>query len=223
MIQAIFYKEWIKTRWYWLLATLFMIGITGYSMLRIGRTIAIQGIDHLWVVMVQKDAIFIDLLQFVPLLTGILLAAVQFFPEMQRKCLKLTLHLPYSQKKMVMAMLAFGVLVLFTCFATSFIIMGVYLPQHFTSELVQRILLSAAPWFLAGFAGYLLVSWICLEPTWKRRVLNLIIAALIFRVYFLAPGAEAYNSFLPCLTLYTLLIASLSWISVVRFKAGKQD
>ena len=39
MIQAIFYKEWIKTRWYWLLATLFMIGITGYSMLRIGRTI----------------------------------------------------------------------------------------------------------------------------------------------------------------------------------------
>ena len=89
MIQAIFYKEWIKTRWYWLLATLFMIGITGYSMLRIGRTIAIQGIDHLWVVMVQKDAIFIDLLQFVPLLIGILLAAVQFFPEMQRKCLKL--------------------------------------------------------------------------------------------------------------------------------------
>ena len=79
MIQAIFYKEWIKTRWYWLLATLFMIGITGYSMLRIGRTIAIQGIDHLWVVMVQKDAIFIDLLQFVPLLIGILLAAVQFF------------------------------------------------------------------------------------------------------------------------------------------------
>lgn len=53
MIQAIFYKEWIKTRWYLLLATLFMIGITGYSMLRIGRTIAIQGIDHLWVVMVQ--------------------------------------------------------------------------------------------------------------------------------------------------------------------------
>ena len=43
MIQAIFYKEWIKTRWYWLLATLFMIGITGYSMLRIGRTIASDG------------------------------------------------------------------------------------------------------------------------------------------------------------------------------------
>ena len=29
MIQAIFYKEWIKTRWYWLLATLFMMGSDG--------------------------------------------------------------------------------------------------------------------------------------------------------------------------------------------------
>lgn len=223
MIQAIFYKEWIKTRWYLLLATLFMSGITGYSMLRVGRAIAIQGIEHLWVVMVQKDAIFIDLLQFVPLLTGILLAAVQFFPEMQRKCLKLTLHLPYSQKKMVMLMLAYGVLALAACFATGFIIMGIYLPQKFSAELVQHVLLSAAPWFLAGFAGYLFVSWICMEPTWKRRVLDLIVAVLILRIYFLAPGAEAYNSFLPWLALYTLLIASLSWISVVRFKAGKQD
>ena len=120
MIQAIFYKEWIKTRGIGCWQLFFMIGITGYSMLRIGRTIAIQGIDHLWVVMVQKDAIFIDLLQFVPLLIGILLAAVQFFPEMQRKCLKLTLHLPYSQKKMIMSMLAYGVLALVTCFAMSF-------------------------------------------------------------------------------------------------------
>lgn len=206
-----------------LLATFFLIGITGYSMLRVGRTIDMKGIDHLWMVMVLKDAIFIDLLQFVPLLIGILLAAVQFFPEMQRKCLKLTLHLPYSQKRMVLLMLAYGVCVLVISFALSIILMGVYLPQHFTGELVQRILLSAAPWFLAGFSGYLLVSWVCLEPTWKRRVLNMIIAALIIRVYFLAPGAEAYNSFLPWLALYTLLIASLSWISVVRFKAGKQD
>ena len=119
-------------------------------------------------------------------------------------------------------MLAYGVLALVTCFAMSFIMMGVYLPQHFTSELVQRVLLSAAPWFFAGFAGYLLVSWICLEPTWKRRVLNLIIAALIFRV-LLSGSGRRHIIVLPCLTLYTLLAASLSWISVVRFKAGKQD
>ena len=223
MITAIFYKEWIKSRWYFLLATLFMIGITGYLMLRINRAIALQGIEHLWVVMVQKDAIFIDLLQFVPLLTGMLLGFVQFFPEIQRKCLKLTLHLPYSQKKMILSMLLFGVLALLVCFAAGLLVMTAYLFQHFTTELSLRILLSSLPWFLAGISGYLLLSWICLEPTWKRRIINLVISALIIRVYFLAPGAEAYNGFLPWLTLYTLLVASFSWISVVRFKAGKQD
>ena len=33
-------------------------------------------------------------------------------------------------------------------------------------------------------------SWICLEPTWKRRVLNLIIAALIFRASPDSPWAR---------------------------------
>ena len=90
-------------------------------------------------------------------------------------------------------MLAYGVLALVTCFAYEFLLlMGVYLPQHFTSEFgAACFYYLRLHGFLAGFAGYLLVSWICLEPTWKRRVLNLIIAALIFRVYFLAPGAEA--------------------------------
>ena len=47
----------------------------------------------------MKDAVFIDYMQFVPLLAGILAALVQFMPEMQRKCLKLTLHLPCPQQR----------------------------------------------------------------------------------------------------------------------------
>ena len=223
MIRAVFYKEWIKTRWFLLLATLFLMGITGYALLRVSRAMTLHGVEHLWVVMVQKDAIFVDLLTYIPLMIGIGLAAVQFFPEMQNKRLKLALHLPYSRQKMTLLMPACGLSALVCCFATSYLMMGIYLPRYFTHELVRRVLLSAAPWFLAGFAGYLLVAWICLEPTWKRRVLNLIIALLVLRVYFLAPGAEAYNGFLPWLTVYTLLLACLSLISMARFKAGKQD
>jgi len=78
-------------------------------------------------------------------------------------------------------------------------------------------------WYLAGISGYLLVAWICLEPAWKRRILNLIIAVLLLRIFFLSPTPEAYNKFLPYLVVYTLLTASFSWLSIVRFKAGKQD
>ena len=142
-MYAIFYKEWIKTRWYFLLAVLATLGFTGYSMLRINRVVEMKGAAHVWEVMLQRDVIFIDMLQNIPL--------------------------------------------------------------------------------IAGISGYLLVAWICLEPAWKRRILNLVIAVLLLRIFFLSPTPEAYNKFLPYLLVYTLLTASFSWLSIVRFKAGKQD
>ena len=99
-MYAIFYKEWIKTRWYFLLAVLATLGFTGYCMLRINRVVEMKGAAHVWEVMLQRDVIFIDMLQYIPLIAGILMAIVQFVPEMQRKCLKLTLHLPYPELKM---------------------------------------------------------------------------------------------------------------------------
>ena len=202
-MYAIFYKEWIKTRWYFLLAVVTTLGFTGYCMLRINRVIEMKGAAHVWEVMMQRDAIFIDMLQYIPLIAGVLMAIVQFVPEMQRKCLKLTLHLPYPELKMTGNMLFSGLVL--------------------AHELKNHILLTALTWYLAGISGYLLIAWICLEPAWKRRIINLIIAVLLLRIFFLSPTPEAYNKFLPYLLVYTLLTASFSWLSIVRFKAGKQD
>ena len=127
MLKAIFYKEWIKLRWYMLLALIVTTAVAGYCLLRADRAIELRGAGHIWEVMVLKDAVFIDLLRFVPLLAGILAALVQFMPEMQRKCLKLTLHLPCPQQCMVFAMLAAGVAMLVACFAVNFAVMTAWL------------------------------------------------------------------------------------------------
>ena len=127
MLKAILYKEWIKLRWYALLAVLVTTGVAAYCLLRMDRAVTLRGAGHIWEVMVLKNAIFIDYLQFVPLLAGVLAALVQFMPEMQRKCLKLTLHLPCSQQRMVFTMLAAGVLVLVACFAVNVLVMLAYL------------------------------------------------------------------------------------------------
>ena len=221
-MYAIFYKEWIKTRWYLLLALLVTLGFAGYSMLRINRVASMKGVEHVWEVMLARDTVFVDLLEFIPLLVGILLALVQFVPEMHHKCLKLTLHLPYPQLRMINLMLLYGLVVLLICFAANYLLMTVYMQGVLAPELYSRILLTVLPWYLAGIAAYLLISWICL-PTWKRRVLNLVISVLLLRIFFLAPAPEAYNAFLPWLAIYTLLTASLSWLSIARFKAGEQD
>ena len=50
-MYAIFYKEWIKTRWYFLLAVLATLGFTSYCMLRINRVVEMKGAAHVWEVM----------------------------------------------------------------------------------------------------------------------------------------------------------------------------
>jgi len=223
MIKAIFYKEWLKTRFCLPAAAAVLLGFTGCTLLRIARVAELKGAAHLWEVMLSHDVLFIDLMKYVPLAAGILLACVQFMPEMHRKCLKLTLHLPLPHLHAVTLMLAFGTAALAVIFAVCCTAVYCGLQGMLAPELCARILLSAIPWFLAGGAGYLLASWICLEPAWRRRAVNTVVAALLLRLYFLAPAPRAYDGFLPVLTLYTLLLTTLSWLSAARFREGRQD
>lgn len=223
MIKAIFYKEWIKTVWYWLLALVASTGFAGYCMLRVARVCSLKGADHLWLVMLQRDVIFIDLLQFVPLILGIGMAVVQFAPEMHHKSFKLTLHLPIRASYAVGLMLLFGMIMLLVAFLPAVLLMWSYLSTVMASELMSHILWSAMPWYLAGMAAYLLTAWIALEPTWTRRFIDMVIALLLLRLYFLAPAPEAYNDFLPELTLLTFSYVTLSMLSLTRFRDGRQD
>ncbi len=223
MTKAIFYKEWLKIRWYFLLAFIVSNGMVIYCMLGINRAIKLKGAAHIWEVMALKNVVFIDLLQYIPLVIGIVAALMQFIPEMQHKCLKLTLHLPCSQQKMTITMLAAGVAALSGCYLANLLVAITCLPAVLPYELTKNILSAAAPWYLSGFAGYLFASWICLEPAWKRRILNSVIAVTALRVYFLAVVPQSYNNFLPYLSVYTVLLATLSFISIRRFKAGRQD
>ena len=83
MLRAIFYKEWLKTRWYYLVAVLLSLSFVGYVLLNFFRAAGLKGIAHLWEVMLLRDAVFVDLLQFVPLVVGLLFAVVQFVPDEQ--------------------------------------------------------------------------------------------------------------------------------------------
>ena len=107
------------------------------------------------------------------------------------------------------------------------------LPDHFRQagdsqsilapELVARILLTSLPWYLCGITGYLFAAWICLEPTWRRRIIDLLIAVGVVRIFFLSSVPEAYNCFLPWLVVYTAAAMLLPQLSVSRFKEGCQD
>ena len=216
------YKEFLKTRWYLLLMWLTTMGFAGYGLLRMHRVIALHGVGHVWEVMLTRDAIFVDLLEYVPLICGILLALVQFVPEMYHKCLKLTLHLPVSHLKLVNQMLLFGLCAIVLISLCNLLLIVCYASSYLAVELWSRMVLTALPWYLAGLAGYLLAAWIILEPAWSRRIVNIVIALLVLKVYFISEQPMAYVGFLPWLCIYTVALLSLSWISICRFKEGRE-
>ncbi|MEG1617326.1 MAG: hypothetical protein RR202_11005 [Bacteroidales bacterium] len=223
MNKAIFYKEWIKTRWMLLLSLLVLVGFSTYLLLNLYRVLDLKGAVHIWEVMIQRDALFVELLKYLPLLIGIILGVTQYVPEMHQKCLKLTLHLPYDSTRMIASMLGFGILSLLVLSTISLGILFVGLNGALPIELTRHILLSAVVWYIAGIAGYLFTAWITLEPTWKRRILNGIVSILVLKIFFTEAAGEAFNDFLPILIIGTLLFTTFTFLSVSRFKEGKQD
>lgn len=223
MIKAIFYKEWIKMRWFCLVAALFLAGFTAYALLRVQRVITFKGAAHIWEVMLEKEVVFIDILQYLPVLLGVLLALVQFIPEMTHKRLKLTLHLPFLQRKMILLMTGMGLAALAVLSAVQAFVLWCYFHTLLAPELVSRILLTSLPWYLAGLALYPLAAWVCLEPTWRRRVADILVAVGVCRLFFLSETPQAYDGMLPWLLALLLCVLFFPLLSVYRFKQGCQD
>jgi hypothetical protein len=222
MIKAILYKEWIKTRYLFLLAAVILVTFTAYCQLRISKVVSLRGTAHLWEILLTRDHTFYETMRYVPLFSGILLALFQFIPEMLQKRLKLCLHLPLAQNKIIGIMLGFGVSLLVTLFVITYLIIFLYLNRILASELTTRIMLTMLPWFIAGIAGYAFVAFTVLEPTWRHRLLNVLAGIAFIRIFFLSSYAEAYNQVIVWLLIITFVLVGLSFLSVSRFKDGIQ-
>ena len=223
MNRMILYKEWLKTRWPLLGILLAMAMLTFYCFLNLAKVVEIRGAGLLWEALVTKETVLTEILRFVPAISGALLALVQFIPEIQQKRLKLTLHLPYPQGKMLLMIAGYGLFALTVLYLLQILVSAWALSSWVPAELVARIIRTMAVWYLAGWAAYLFTSALCLEPTWRLRVVILLVAAGLMRLLFLSGVPEAYNVFFPWLLLYVLASAGLLFAGVARFKEGLQD
>ena len=145
-------------------------------------------------------------------------------PEVTQKRLKLTLHLPFPQFRLVAMMLATGLLELLIIYLLQMGVILVYDATIFHADLVGRVFLTMLPWYLAGFIGYLFVTSVCLEGTWYMRVLLSLVGVAVLLVMFLQPNAMAtYNYMLIAIIIFIGIITIFSFGSIARFKEGHQD
>ena len=68
MNKAIFYKERIKIRRFYPLATAILAGFTAYALLRIGRMYAFNGAASVWLAVLDRGDVLVDPLKYLPAL-----------------------------------------------------------------------------------------------------------------------------------------------------------
>ena len=223
MFKALFYKEWAKTKSAVCLLTIIFVCFVAYTFINMAQLFRLTGAVEAWSGMILKDApVLPAMAEYLPLAAGLFLGISQYVPEMVSKRFKLTLHLPVKEGTIVSSMLWYGMLVLFLLFAVTLIVLFIGIRMYYPMEVLCAALLKCAPWFIAGFAGYLFSAWVCLEPVWRRRILNSVIGVFVLTAFYINARSGAYITFLPSLIVLVAVCFSFPFYAAVRFKEGAQ-
>lgn len=193
MFKSIIYKEWIKTRWVVIISFLAVFITLIYIQLEVRHYIELMTAFSNWLYIVQRKMLYYEIFKYFPLIIGVVISILQFVPEMSKNRMRLSYHLPISEKKLLLSMTSIGFSLLIVNLA---IIVGglvgisyIYYP----TEIVQSMLFTIFPWLLGGIAIYFLTSTIILEPSWKYRIILIIIAFAFLKLLFMESGYNEYQ------------------------------
>lgn len=224
MYSSIIFKEWLKTRRVFFIAITVALLVAVYVILTTNSFIKEHGIVSLWLSMLLKDVSLVDSVTYIPLAIGLAIGIAQMVPEVTQKRLKLTLHLPVPQSRLVAMMLVTGLLELLVIYLLQLGVILIYDATILHPEMVGRVCLTMLPWYLAGFIGYLFVTSVCLEGTWYMRILLSLVGVAVLLVMFLQSNTmAAYNRMIITIIIFICIITIFSFGSIARFKEGHQD
>ncbi|MGC3960053.1 MAG: hypothetical protein QM813_19620 [Verrucomicrobiota bacterium] len=218
--QATFYKEWIKLRFYWLLL---LVGNTGFAIflsLRLRNVHQFHDAVSIWSAWIFKGYLFFAPYQYVPLAAGVVLGALQFLPETLSKRVRLVLHLPLGEERVIAHHLLVGLLLLTFIFAPAVALFGLTGWLYFPPEFQRNLVLTLLPWGLAGYVGYLLTATVLLENAWRFRIAYLLLAAASLRFFYRGEFYDVYQRVWPALALWTGLLFLLPLYASYRFRKG---
>jgi len=212
MYKAILYKEWIKIRWWVIGYLVVMLGSLIYIGLDVRQWFEMNDAIRVWLYVIQRSVPFFKSLKFIPVFAGILLAIIQFVPEMVKKRYRLTFHLPIDENKslLFMSFVGLGMIALFSLLVL--VSLAVVSSIYFPHEVSAISLLTVAPWLLASFVAYLGASAITVDPSWKYRVVYAVLLYPIVQSLFLGGNLGLYR-----FSLISYIFLSLIFILIVLF------
>lgn len=177
MIRSLFYKEWLKTRWTWLAAVALGVVEVLYLFLRVENGMERLGAKTymLRVLYDNPPLIYYRMLLYVPVLIALCVGVTQYLPEVSNRRIRLTLHLPASNTRLILGMALYGVVMVTLA---NLLLFGLFVARNvslFPAEITRPVLQSVAPWFVAAYPAYSFVAMVALEPhRWRQLIYALV-------------------------------------------------
>ncbi len=221
MWKSVFYKEWLKIRWFIFGYTLLGILGIGYLFLALKHNFAFSGGKDVWNTALFMGYQFYSLLKYVPLAGGLIIAVAQYLPETINKRLKLTFHLPLAENKVLLLMQAFGAGCLLISFSIFGGLFGGFSLVYFPIEIVTDTVVTILPWLFAGFAAYFMVALIVLETNRIFRFCYSLVGCFFLTIYFNSTDTAAYAPANSVLFILTALLSIGFVFSAYRFRKGE--
>jgi hypothetical protein len=220
MIRASFLKDWLKIRWVWLGMLALHLGMLGYLFLDMRHQFQVEHSEMIWYWAFELRRLLYDQVRFLPLATGIVIAAAQFGPEMIGGRFRLSLHLPVRNDVLVLASVGFGALM--GGLTALLDAVGLYwiVSLWFPQEAAVSAVLTALPWFLGGWVAYFATALVLLEPTPIRRLIWLGIGAGFLGLLFGHRGYQEYDRIMPILMLAAAFFVPAVILPAHRYRHG---
>lgn len=211
MLRTLTIKEYLKIRRPFLAILALNLATVAYVLLETSELFRKEHAEMVWYQVLQLGRLYYGALEYAPLAAGAALALVQFLPEMRNERIRLSLHLPVDASAMMLAHFGAGLAALACCLAVQAAGLAWITRSWFPAEALSLAFGTWLPWALAGVAGYLGVVLTLLEPSFPRRLCNLVVAAGVVGLFYWDVPPGAYAGVLPWLfmSLPLLFLADL--------------
>lgn len=221
ILKHLIYKEWLKTRWFASIAMLLNLGVVIYIFVSLRSSfISAGGVAYLSSLMTYKTQFF-SLYRYIPLAVALLIGLSQFVPEVTEKRIKLALHLPLNNLRIIYTMVLYGFVLLLAIILPGILIftglISIYLPAEITVPILQTM----CPWILGGFCAYFLIAMIAMEPIWKFRFLYILVSYEVLGLFLRHFSIGNAATLLPVLCLITCLSSIAPIYTSYRFNKGQ--
>ncbi len=219
-LNRLAYKEWIKTRWYMLIALAVSLGMVIYIFFSIKHELNVWGATQYFANIILEKGVVVGKFKFIPVITALLIGLPQFVPEVTEKRIKLSLHLPMNNTAVIYSMVLYGFAAVAAILTVATLLLTLLMSICFPAEIIIPELQTIVPWILGGISCYFFIAMIAMEPLWRFRFVYMIFAFFVLRLFFLSYGLGNAVTAYPVLIAVTLIASSSILFTSHRFNKG---